>query len=609
LTKLGIPNSGLAGPFPSEILEIITLHELDLSFNMFHGTVPHDISLLSSNLTTLLLNNNEFTGTIPTQLGLLTELTELDLSVNGFEGQLPEELNNLINLEVLAIKNQNNQDGFPSLNGPLLDFQNLTVLTELYLQDNELSGTIPSSFLKNSAAKSDAAVYVGLSRNQLNGTVPASLGNLEHMIIDLDDNNITNIDSSLCTSKNWMEGNVDKYGCDGILCPAGWYQKFSGRQTSDASPCTKCQLAGGAPFMGSKTCVNTVDKIARGILNTLYIQTGGDNWYMKGNWTSPDVPVCFWHGIKCHSGGDKISSIQLGANNLIGTSPPELFDLPGLNELWLYSNPMQVNFTGIERANTLRTLLLDGMGLVSIDGLGKGNSLERLDLRFNSINGSFPYEEITSLVNLKSLSLANNLLTGPLVSYGFDKLANLTNLRLDNNVLTGALPDFADFPSLVSLDVSNNKFDSSIPAKFLAGILYTSNLIAVNLANNELTGEISSDVFGRFKIMTLYVRGNKFTSMSEALCKMNQWNDGDVGQYGCDALACPLGHANEMGRRSTDSNFCVVCQAAKYLGTTECTSPGFNARSNSAGISIFGSFSRWAVKSLLASLIGVVFFV
>ncbi len=165
----------------------------------------------------------------------------------------------------------------------------------------------------------------------------------------------------------------------------------------------------------------------------------------KNNWTNPDISFPPLVQSGCTDEDIKIHSIKLGANNLVGTTPSELFDLPGLNELWLHSNPVQFNFTGVERANNLPTLLLDGTGLQSLDGLGKGNSQVYLDLSFNLFNGTFPYDEISTLVNSKILSLSNNKLTGELISYGFDQLVDLEKIRLDNNLLTGVLPDFAYF--------------------------------------------------------------------------------------------------------------------------------------------------------------------
>ena len=83
-----------------------------------------------------------------------------------------------------------------------------------------------------------------------------------------------------------------------------------------------------------------------------------------------------------------------------------------------------------------------------------------LDLGFNMINGIFPYDEINSLVNLKTLSLAYNNLTGELVPFAFDQLVDLEMIRLDYNMLSGSLPSFSSFPKLVSLDLSNNFFGS-----------------------------------------------------------------------------------------------------------------------------------------------------
>jgi len=607
LATLGIPNSNLSGTFPAEILELTTLTELDLSFNNFHGSIPDEIAGLSSTLSSLLLNNNEFTGTITSYIGKLTKLKELDLSVNGFEGSLPKELNNLVNLELLAIKNQNNEDGYPSLSGPLLDFQNLTVLTELYLQDNALEGPVPGTFLMNSANKNSSAIYVGLSRNQLNGTLSAELGGLDTLIIDLDGNNITDIDSSLCKKPNWMEGNTIKFGCDGILCAIGTYQKYSGRQTSDKMPCSTCSLSGGAPFMGSTSCVSAADIITRNILSTLYESTGGKNWYRQGNWTNVDAPVCYWEGIECGHNHETIQRIKLGANNLVGPTPSEIFDIPGLQELWLYSNPIQFNFTGIERANNLTTLLLDNTGLSSLEGLGKGNSLVNLDLRFNSINGTFPYEEINPLVKLKALSLANNLITGGLVSYGIDKLGDLEMFRVDSNKMAGDLPDFADFPMLRSLDLSNNRFDSSIPSKFLSGIADTSNAIRVDLSDNELTGDISSSAFGRFQKLTLYVRGNMFSGIDDSLCNMSKWNNGDVGRYGCEGLSCSPGTSNDVGRRNHDSNICKRCELATYFGSTACAPIPSSVVSSAIGAGIIEKYAMWFAG--LVGFIGLLAFV
>lgn len=314
--------------------------------------------------------------------------------------------------------------------------------------------------------------------------------------------------------------------------------------------------------------------------------------------------MCQWYGVGCSTDGSTVSSLKLGANNLLGTIPPDLFDLPGLKELWLFSNPINFNFTGIERANNLTTLLLDGTGLVSLDGLGKGTSLVHLDLSFNQINGTFPYDEIYTLVNLKTLSLAYNNLMGGLVSYAFDKLVDLQKIRLDSNFFIGDLPDFADFGKLDSLDLANNGFSSPIPEYFLKGIKDKSKPIIVNLAANNLTGTISSDVFGEFENLTLYIRGNKIEEIDISLCQKKNWNGGDVGLYQCGGLACPPHTYNDIGRQNSDSNNCQACDAAVFYGSDFCSSESRNPNSitTSGGMPMFREIPSLMIAVFLAVL-------
>ncbi len=69
----------------------------------------------------------------------------------------------------------------------------------------------------------------------------------------------------------------------------------------------------------------------------------------------------------------------------------------------------------------------------------------------------------------------------------------------------------------MSLDLSNNYFDSSIPDKFLAGVADTSSPILVNLVNNHITGGISSSIVVQFKKLTLYITGTS----SQAYLRIN----------------------------------------------------------------------------------------
>lgn len=68
--------------------------------------------------------------------------------------------------------------------------------------------------------------------------------------VDLSANQITSIDPAICSkSNNWNYGDVERYGCDGLLCPTGFYSEL-GRRSSD-SECTRCS---DASYFGTTEC-------------------------------------------------------------------------------------------------------------------------------------------------------------------------------------------------------------------------------------------------------------------------------------------------------------------------------------------------------------------
>ena len=60
-------SSGLSGPIPNEISELVNLVKLDLSGNQLTDEIPPEIGNLT-NLTTLNLTENQLTGIIPNEI-------------------------------------------------------------------------------------------------------------------------------------------------------------------------------------------------------------------------------------------------------------------------------------------------------------------------------------------------------------------------------------------------------------------------------------------------------------------------------------------------------------------------------------------------------------
>ncbi len=499
------------------------------------------------------------TGEIPSEVGLLGNLETLVLSENRFVGPLPD-MTNMKSLQSILLDSYTRRSA--GLSGPLPSFEDMPSLREIYLNENSLTGTIPHHFLKG-IDNVHERVKVGLRGNRIEGSIPRSLGHFQKLDIDLADNLITNIHPDLCENDSWMAGYVESYHCNAILCPVGYYNQF-GRQDNALLPCKKCGGDDQSTYLGATRCKAEVKKREREILEIFYDECGGDNWKNKENWLSQGTDICHWYGIGCNDEGS-VDSILLGNNNLVGKTPRELFELKDLKWLWLYSNPIDFSFHGIGEASSLTSLLLDATGLTSLDGVGQAYQLVELQARFNRLTGPIP-DDLTHLVNLESLSLADNDLTGAIPN--FSRLHRLRNLRLGNNKLSGELPSFASNNKLHTVDLSENKITGEIPSDFL-GSLSTDEAVYIDLAKNRIEGEVPSEL-NRFRKVTIYLKDNFITGVHADLCEQDDWNDGDVGKYECDAILCPPGtYAPGRGRESKSSQ-CLDCNQAKFYGQSEC---------------------------------------
>ncbi len=123
----------------------------------------------------------------------------------------------------------------------------------------------------------------------------------------------------------------------------------------------------------SASCVPAAQRAA---LIALYNATDGANWTDNTGWLSPDEST--WYGVtvtSCH-----ITDIQLDGNNLTGTIPPEIGDLPMLEGLSLGANQLS--------------------GSIPPE-IGNLTNLIGLNLAINQLDGSVP-PELGNLVNLQA---------------------------------------------------------------------------------------------------------------------------------------------------------------------------------------------------------------
>lgn len=545
---------------PDDLFDIQSLTDLDLSNSMLGGTLSTKIGGMT-NLKHLSLAENGLTGSIPSEIGLLASLEDLSLSNNYWVGKLPETINDLNSLKSFHLDNSNENKA--GLSGNLLSFSAMPNLIELRLSDNQLTGTIPGDFLASASADSTINVY--LEKNHLVGTIPATLAALSKLNIYLTDNQITGIGDGLCNQDSWLDGAVYAFDCDGILCPPGKYNS-KGRQDIQNNICKYCPGVEDSNVFGSSFCLSAERAQEKQILEKLYDSTDGKEWHNSDMWKDDAFDYCDWHGITCSS-DSIVESIILGSNHLVGTVPTEIFQLSGLRNLWLYSNPIDFSFVGIDQATNLRSLVLDSTKLKSLDGIGKAARLKDLDIRFNNLGGRFP-AEIGELTKLETLACSDNAFTGLVPE--MTSVRTLKILRMSNNKFSGALPSFSRHPVLESLDLSSNKLEGTIPSTLL-GATKTDLNIYLDFSENKLRGEIPSEL-SRFSDMTLLLRNNLIEEIPPELCSQTSWNGGDVGNFGCDGLLCPPGTISTFGRasRKLDAE-CVSCKSS-HFGQTYCAS-------------------------------------
>ncbi len=177
----------------------------------------------------------------------------------------------------------------------------------------------------------------------------------------------------------------------------------------------------------------------------LYTSTNGPNWTDHTNWLTGPTACDTWRGVGCDigPGGQKhVVIIQLTHNNLVGTIPGSLGNLPYLQALYLDFNSLSGSIpAGLGNLGELRVLALNNnqlSGSIPI-ALGSLLKLNYLYLSNNQLTGQIP-GELGNLVYLVCLDLGYNRLSGPVPA----SLGNLTGLRrlcLDNNPdLSGPLP-------------------------------------------------------------------------------------------------------------------------------------------------------------------------
>ncbi|KAJ6881224.1 receptor-like protein 9DC3 [Populus alba x Populus x berolinensis] len=488
--------------FDKLVRNLTKLRELYLSWVNMSLVVPDSLMNLSSSLSSLKLKDCRLQGKFPSSMGRFKHLRYLDLGGNSLTGSIPYDFEQLTELVSLSLSG----NFYLSLEPISFDkiVQNLTKLREvnsafgkfpgnifllpnlesLYLSSNEgLTGSFPSSNLSSiSEFQHDSLVYLYLSNNYLHGTIPSSIfkqENLEALLLVSNSKLTGEISSSICKlrflevldlSDNSLSGSIP-------LCLGNFSSKLSVLHLGMNN------LQGTIPSTFSKG--NSLE----------YLDLNGNE--LEGE-ISPSIINC-----------TMLEVLDLGNNKIEDTFPYFLEMLPKLQILVLKSNKLQgfvkgptaynsflklwifdISGNNFSRPlptryfNTLEAMMTSDKNMTylnttnhivyvhSIEMTWKGVEIEFLrirstirilDLSSNSFTGEIP-KVIGKLKALQQLNLSHNFLTGHIQS-SLGNLTNLESLDLSSNLLTGRIPmQMAYLTFLSTLNLSHNQLEGPIPS-------------------------------------------------------------------------------------------------------------------------------------------------
>ena len=130
----------IAGILPKELGNLNRVWYLILSNNRLTGSVPLELGNLET-IREFSLAHNQLTGPVPQELGSLIYARSLLLQNNNLTGVIPKRLRFMTDVKTLFLSHNDLTGEIPSIVG-----QRLANLQSVHLQDNMLTGCIPTTY-------------------------------------------------------------------------------------------------------------------------------------------------------------------------------------------------------------------------------------------------------------------------------------------------------------------------------------------------------------------------------------------------------------------------------------------------------------------------------
>jgi Leucine-rich repeat (LRR) protein len=462
--SLTLDKSCLGGKISPSLLNLKHLSYLDLSQNNFSGNTISKFLGSFESLRYLNLSFSMFAGVVPPHLGNLSRLQYLSLNSFNLEAKSLEWFVGFSSLRYLNLGDVNLTQvpdwldavnmlpslvelhlagcGLVSLPHSISSV-NFTSLSVLDLSNNNFNSSIPHWFSNVSQLST-----ISLASNYIGGDTPVGLGHLTNLrILDLGQNNLVGmIPSSFSNLCNLQTLDLQ-------------WNNISGEITELVDGLCQCSNS-----------------------SLEYLDLSG-NRFLGGN-----LPSSL-------GGLNKLQTLDLSWNQMIGTIPKSIGKLTMLMSLRLYQNSWkgvltEAHFQSLTRLKSLWlsmklsancTLVLD----VKQDWVPPFK-LAYIVLQNVWIGPNFP-AWLKTQNELKFLRI-NNAGISDTIPHGLWKsFPNVTFWSLSGNKLRGQVPYFQFHPSVYYFDLSSNKLDGPLP-------LFPSNLSELVLSNNMFSGPIPGNI-------------------------------------------------------------------------------------------------------------------